>query len=117
MAVTVTPRKPMSSQLVDMLSPLQLQARQDQSWLSDPQRFTDADYADYVWLAARTDPDPSKTTNTWSALFALACIYSVVPALFKFVGMPLLWKYPLTEDKVREVQAEIAAKKAAAPTA
>jgi Na+/melibiose symporter-like transporter len=37
----------------------------------------------------------------------VACIYSVVPALFKFVGIPLLWKYPLTEEKVRAVQAEI----------
>jgi membrane dipeptidase len=34
--------------VVDMLSPLQLQAREDQSWIGDPQRFSDADYADYV---------------------------------------------------------------------
>ena len=42
--------------------------------------------------------------------FMVACIYSVVPALFKFVGVPLLWSYPLTEDKVREIQDEIARK-------
>ena len=39
----------------------------------------------------------------------LACTYSVIPALFKFIGMPLLWIYPLSEHDLREVQA--AAKK------
>ncbi len=34
--------------VVDMLSPLQLQARDDQNWLTDPRRFTDDDFADYV---------------------------------------------------------------------
>ena len=37
----------------------------------------------------------------------LACTYSVIPALFKFVGMPLLWIYPLTREKLRDVQEEI----------
>ena len=43
-------------------------------------------------------------------LIMLACTYSIIPAIFKFIGMPLLWKYPLTEDKVKEVQEEIARK-------
>ena len=68
----------------------------------------------FLGFDSLADPDPSKTTNTWSALFALACVYSIVPALFKFVGMPLLWKYPLTEEKVRAVQDEIAEKRRAA---
>jgi len=51
--------------------------------------------------------DPRATTNSEFSLLMVACIYSVVPALFKFVGIPLLWKYPLTEEKVRAVQAEI----------
>ena len=54
--------------------------------------------------------DPRNTTNTAFALLMLACTYSVIPALFKFIGMPLLWKYPLTEDKLREVQKEADAK-------
>jgi Na+/melibiose symporter-like transporter len=58
--------------------------------------------------------DPIDTTNTAAALFGLACLYSVVPALFKFVAMPLLWNYPLTEERLAEIQAEIAADKAAA---
>jgi Na+/melibiose symporter-like transporter len=30
--------------------------------------------------------------------------------MFKFVAMPLLWKYPLTEEKLALIQAEIRAK-------
>ncbi len=54
--------------------------------------------------------DPRNTTNSESTLFILACLYSVIPAIFKFVAMPLLWTYPLTEAKVAEVQAEIKAR-------
>ena len=50
---------------------------------------------------------PRETTNTEFSLLMLACTYSVLPAIFKFVGMPLLWIYPLTEEKLREVQADI----------
>lgn len=58
--------------------------------------------------------DPMNTDNTWFTLFMLACLYSVIPALFKFVAMPLLWHYPLTEEKLRDIQLEIKAKAAAA---
>lgn len=51
--------------------------------------------------------DARQTDNTEFSLLMLACTYSVIPALFKFVGMPLLWIYPLTEDKLHDVQAEI----------
>ena len=51
--------------------------------------------------------EPRGTTNSEFSLLMLACTYSVIPALFKFVGMPLLWIYPLTEEKLQEVQAEI----------
>ena len=51
--------------------------------------------------------DPLNTTNTTFALLMLAITYSVAPALFKFVAMPLLWNYPLTEEKVAEIQAKI----------
>ena len=64
-----------------------------------------------LWLVAMWGfdalADPRSTTNTEFALLMLACTYSVIPAIFKFVGMPLLWKYPLTEAKLRDVQAEI----------
>ncbi|MCH7908040.1 MAG: MFS transporter [Candidatus Hydrogenedentes bacterium] len=51
--------------------------------------------------------DPRNTTNTAFALFMVACIYSVIPAVFQFIGMPLLWIYPLTAEKLKEVQEEI----------
>ena len=51
--------------------------------------------------------EPRETTNTQFSLLMLACTYSVLPALFKFVSMPLLWIYPLTEKKLHDVQAEI----------
>jgi Na+/melibiose symporter-like transporter len=51
--------------------------------------------------------DPLDTTNTTQSLVMLACLYSVIPAMFKFAAMPLLWKYPLTEEKLAEIQAGI----------
>ncbi|MEQ8483003.1 MAG: MFS transporter [Pseudomonadales bacterium] len=53
--------------------------------------------------------NPFDTTNTTFALLMLAITYSVIPAVFKFVAMPLLWNYSLTEERVREIQASIAA--------
>ena len=52
--------------------------------------------------------DPLNTTNTTFALLMLACTYSVIPAIFKFVAIPLLWNYKLTEKRVKEIQSEIA---------
>ena len=61
--------------------------------------------------------DPLNTTNTTYSLLMLAITYSVIPALFKFVAMPLLWNYPLTEERLAEIQVEIEAKKSAASIA
>lgn len=58
--------------------------------------------------------DPLNTDNTWFSLFMLACLYSVIPAVFKFVAMPLLWHYPLTEERLQEIQREIQTKTARA---
>ena len=51
--------------------------------------------------------DPRSTTNSEFTLLMVACIYSVIPAVFKFIGMPFLWIYPLTEEKLKEVQVGI----------
>ncbi|MCB1646211.1 MAG: hypothetical protein KDI36_12195, partial [Pseudomonadales bacterium] len=51
--------------------------------------------------------------NTGFSLIMLACLYSVIPAIFKFVAMPLLWTYPLTEERLQEIQQEITVKHAA----
>ena len=58
--------------------------------------------------------DPINEPNSWSALLWLACLYSVIPALFKFVAVPLLWNYSLTEEKLQEIQQEIDARADAA---
>lgn len=58
--------------------------------------------------------DPINDPNTWESLLWLACLYSVIPAIFKFVAIPMLWNYSLTEDKLAEIQAEIDAKTTAA---
>jgi Na+/melibiose symporter-like transporter len=55
--------------------------------------------------------DPMNTTNTAFSLLMLAVLYSIVPAVFKFVAMPFLWRYPLTEARVKEIQAEIRAQR------
>ena len=60
-----------------------------------------------VYWGFDSPAEPRGTTNTEFSLLMLACTYSVLPAIFKFVGMPLLWIYPLTEEKLREVQAQI----------
>jgi len=60
------------------------------------------------WIAFDSLADPISAPNSENSLLWLAIFYSVIPALFKFVAIPLLWSYPLTEAKVRSIQAEIA---------
>jgi len=63
-----------------------------------------------TWIAFDSLRDPITNPNSPNTLLWLAIFYSVIPALFKFVAIPLLWSYPLTEEKVREIQSEIADK-------
>ena len=58
-------------------------------------------------LAAAYGFDPSAAENTESAKFALACLYSVIPALLACVALPLLWKYPLTRERQHRMRAHI----------
>lgn len=60
--------------------------------------------------------DPQNTTNSAATLLWLACLYSVIPALFKFVAIPFLWNWPLTEARLEEIQKEIYAGKQPAPS-
>jgi len=57
--------------------------------------------------------DPINAPNSGYSLLWLACLYSVIPALFKFVALPILWNYSLTEEKLAEIQHEIEQDKAA----
>jgi len=58
--------------------------------------------------------DPINEPNSWDSLLWLACLYSIVPALFKFVAVPMLWNYSLTEESLAEVQAQAEEKTRAA---
>lgn len=58
-----------------------------------------------TWVGFNALADPVNDPNSPSALLWLACLYSVIPALFKFVAIPMLWGYSLTEERVREIQA------------
>ena len=60
--------------------------------------------------------DPVNNPNSSESLLWLACLYSVIPAMFKFVAMPLLWNYPLTEARLAEVQKEIQAEPESVPS-
>ena len=54
--------------------------------------------------------DPISNPNSSYSLIWLACLYSIVPAIFKFIAVPMLWNYSLTEERLAEIQAEIAEK-------
>ncbi|MCY3639534.1 MAG: MFS transporter, partial [Gammaproteobacteria bacterium] len=60
-----------------------------------------------IWFGFDSLADPLSTTNTAFALLMLAVTYSIVPAILKFVAMPLLWNYPLTEARLAEIQRQI----------
>ena len=69
-----------------------------------------------AWLGFDSLRDPISDPNPAEALLWLACLYSIIPAVFKFVAVPLLWNYSLTEDRVRQVQEEITSKPTGATT-
>ena len=60
-----------------------------------------------VWFGFNSHADPLHTTNTEFSLLMLACLYSVVPAMIELIAMPLLWHYPLTKERLEEIQREI----------
>lgn len=60
--------------------------------------------------------DPINAPNSGYSLMWLACLYSIVPAIFKFIALPLLWNYSLTEQRLAEIQQEIENKQAAPAT-
>ncbi|MBI1239138.1 MAG: MFS transporter [Alphaproteobacteria bacterium] len=53
--------------------------------------------------------------NTQSDLFALASFYSVIPAIVALACLPLLWSYPVTEERQKRIRARIAARHRAVP--
>ncbi len=45
--------------------------------------------------------------NSQSAKIALAILYSIVPAVFKAIAIPVLWRYSLTEETQKEIRAQL----------
>lgn len=53
--------------------------------------------------------DPSIDTNTETAKLSVAFLYSLIPAAIALVALPLLWRYPLTEERQNELRKRIEA--------
>jgi GPH family glycoside/pentoside/hexuronide:cation symporter len=45
--------------------------------------------------------------NSDSSLLWLALMYSIIPAAFKFIALPFIWHYPLTEKRQRKIRERI----------
>ncbi|MCZ6620156.1 MAG: MFS transporter [Gammaproteobacteria bacterium] len=58
---------------------------------------------------ALADPELAGTAegNSSNSLFMLAVLYSIVPAGFKFIALPFIWKYPLTEERQIRIRARL----------
>ncbi len=55
----------------------------------------------FVGFDALADPELVGTAegNSRASLIWLAVLYSIVPAGFKLLALPFIWKYPLTEER------------------
>lgn len=53
--------------------------------------------------------------NSEASITALAAFYSIIPALVALISVPLLWRYPVTEDRQRRLRAQIARRDGRAP--
>ncbi len=45
--------------------------------------------------------------NSETALLWVTLLYSIVPAAIKFIALPFIWKYPLTEVRQQRIRAQI----------
>ena len=48
--------------------------------------------------------DPASDVNSDTAKLAVACMYSVIPAALACVALPLLWHYPLTQERQQRMR-------------
>ena len=45
--------------------------------------------------------------NSDASLMWLAVLYSIIPAGLKFIALPFIWNYPLTEERQQRIRARI----------
>jgi Na+/melibiose symporter-like transporter len=55
-------------------------------------------------------------TNSPGAIFALANFYSIIPAVVALASVPLLWHYPVTEERQKRLRAQIARRNGPTPS-
>ncbi|MCZ6855016.1 MAG: MFS transporter [Gammaproteobacteria bacterium] len=65
--------------------------------------------AAFFGFDALADPELAGTAagNSSSSLLMLAILYSIVPAGFKFIALPFIWNYPLTEARQIRIRARL----------
>ena len=75
--------------------------------------------AAFFGFDATVDPNLGGTPdgNSTASLMWLACLYSVIPATLNFLILPLLWSYPLTEERQRRLRVMLDRKIARSGTA
>lgn len=58
---------------------------------------------------AMADPALARTAegNSSMSLLVLALAYSIVPAAIKFISLPFVWNYPLTEERQMRIRARL----------
>jgi GPH family glycoside/pentoside/hexuronide:cation symporter len=58
---------------------------------------------------ATADPALARTTggNSETSLLVLTLAYSIIPAFIKFLALPFIWRYPLTEERQRRIRERI----------
>ncbi|MCZ6460344.1 MAG: MFS transporter [Gammaproteobacteria bacterium] len=63
----------------------------------------------FIGFNALADPQLAGTVdgNSRSSLIWLAVLYSIVPAGFKLIALPYIWKYPLTEERQKRIRARL----------
>ncbi len=58
---------------------------------------------------ATADPSLARTPegNSSTSLIVLALAYSIIPAGLKFIALPFIWRYPLTEERQVRIRARL----------
>jgi Na+/melibiose symporter-like transporter len=62
-----------------------------------------------TWLPASFGFEPSAAQHSESALSALMMVYGWVPFLLMLCAAPLLWNFPINQQRQRQLRAEIEA--------
>ena len=60
-----------------------------------------------TWLPASFGFEPSAAQNSDSALLSLMMIYGWIPCLLVLLAAPLLWNFPINQERQRQLRAEI----------